>query len=415
MDVSLLGAAREVGRSGVLVSVDEMNLLFDYGVKLDTPPSFPLTPSKVDALFLSHAHLDHCGMVPWAFRALGCHIFSLNVSYQMGRLLQEDFVKINKLKKMETPYGEDEIKAQDRGFQGVNYGEEHHFGNVRFSFHDAGHIPGSASVLVTTKSGHSILYSGDVQTADSRLLKGCSLPHADTLILESTYGDRNHPDRSETVNRLMGSIKETLDGGGIAMMPAFAVGRTQELLLLLKDSGFPVYLEGMGQEVTRIILQYPELLKNAGELEAAANGVSWIADPRGREEVLHEPCVILTTAGMLTGGPIMWYLERLGERRNHSILLTGYQVAGTNGRMLLDEGCIIGDSGQRVPIRCKVESFDLSAHTDQDGLRSIVDKVNPSRVILNHGDPEAVETLSGLLPSGIEVLAPSLGEILKLD
>lgn len=178
-------------------------------------------------------------------------------------------------------------------------------------------------------------YTGDIKTIDTYLQKGATVPKADILI---TDGNRTHPNRKELEKEFVDIIDETISRGGIAVVPAFAVGRTQEVLIMLGNINHPVYLDGMGQDITRLFLQFPDHLKDAELLRESANKVEWISNSSERKRVLYQPCVIVTTAGMINGGPIINYIQRLRSDPKSSIILTGYQVEGTNGRLLMEKG-----------------------------------------------------------------------------
>ncbi|MCX6694830.1 MAG: MBL fold metallo-hydrolase, partial [Candidatus Altiarchaeota archaeon] len=201
------------------------------------------------------------------------------------------------------------------------------------------------------------------------------------------------------------------DRGGKVILPVFAVGRAQEMLLLLKDIGHQVYLDGMAQTATQIILQNPGYVKDYDDLEQAARDAVWVKSRRHRKEILDEAGVILTTAGMLEGGPVIQYISKLYKDANSSIILTGYQVEGTNGRRLVEEGYIIDDATKKkYRVSMNISKFDFSAHADQKGLADLVKKMTPEVVFLIHGEFDSCEALRHEIGGDCKIHIPYLGE-----
>lgn len=385
--------------------------MLDYGVKLGDIPQYPIMPDKADALIISHAHLDHSGMAPALYSKSVLPVYGTPLTLKISHILQHDNVKICKLKKTIIPYSEDSIERMAASEVQVDYGVEHKIGDVKFTLHDAGHIPGAATVLLEAE-GKRILYTGDINNQDTRLMTGAEVPEADILVSESTYGNRNHPDRKETENQFLDAVDSTIEQKGHTIVPVFAVGRSQEILMLLDKTGHKIYFDGLGRDITRIFLANPEYLRDEHALGSAAENAYWIRNHHDRRKALREDgSVIVSTAGMLQGGPILQYISKLRKDSRSSVLLTGYQVPGTNGRKLVEEGFIVDEkTGKHINVKMSVQQFDFSAHADRDGLKDIAEKVNPEEVFLVHGDPEACEMLAEDLEKDCRVHVPELGD-----
>ncbi len=397
MDLTFLGGAREVGKSSVLLETSGLNMVFDSGIKLTEPPTYPEPTDDVDAVFLSHAHLDHCGNLPALHRVHKMPVYGTAVSFELSHMLQHDSMKIDKLKGYEPKYTEKDISRMAAGEIHVTPGNRYNFhGKVDFTFYDAGHIPGSAGILVESDEG-SVFYTGDTHGSDTRLLNKAVYPeHADVIVSESTYGNRSHPQRTEVENVFLDKVEETIERGGVALVPVFAIGRTQELLLILDELDHTIYLDGMARRASQTILRFPDTLKNHDKLQAAVDRTVWIKNRRQRKRICGGPCIIVTTAGMLEGGPVLDYLSHIHKDPVSSILLTGYQVEDTNGRLLVEQGYVVDEeSGMRFDVDMEIQQYDFSAHSDRQTLVETATSMNPEEIVLIHGDEDSVETLAG--------------------
>jgi putative mRNA 3-end processing factor len=409
---SFLGGAGEVGKSCYVLEYEGQKLMLDCGVKLTEPPSYPKIPGSTDTLILSHAH---SGMVPLVYKRNQTPLYGTDITFELSRILQHDSLKVESIRGFPSRYADSDVDKAVKGEVYLEYGKTKRINDkMDLTFYDAGHIPGSAGTLLTVGET-KVLYTGDTNNKETLLARAGNYPKADVMMIESTYGNRDHPDRGETTDEFIGAIESTLDGGGIVLLPAFGVGRSQELLMMLDGMKYPVYLDGMAKTVTRLLLEYPEYLRDPDALQKAANNATWIEDPRDRRSILGEPCIIITTAGMITGGPVIDYIKKLHKAVKSSILLTGYQVEGTNGRLLLDEGYIVDEmTGKKYGVNMNVQHFDFSAHADQSGLIDIASKVDPEKIILVHGDPESCRALSEKLGEKYEVSAPEIGEKIRV-
>jgi putative mRNA 3-end processing factor len=284
------------------------------------------------------------------------------------------------------------------------------------TFHDAGHICGSAiTEIESARTGRKLVYTGDFKSEPQMIQNGAETVKSDILITESTYAMRDHPDRDELIRKFILDIRGVIDSGGTALVPTFAVGRAQELLAILHQNKLTdyVYLDGMARKATEISLYYPHYLKNADLLANAVRKSTTVSSSSHRGDALTGSSIILTTAGMLNGGPVLNYITRLGP--NSKIFLTGYQVEGTNGRRLT-EGLPLIIDGKKYAIKTPWEYYDFSAHAGRKDLVGYAKGSNPEVVFCMHGDEEDVNSLAGELKNeGFKTHAPKLGDTFKID
>jgi putative mRNA 3-end processing factor len=410
--IKFLGGAREVGRSAVLVN-DE--LLLDYGIKLTDPPTFPLNGLRPKSVIISHGHLDHCGLVP-NLMDMKPEIFSTTMTYRLSILLAKDTLKIAENKGHAIPYYNEEIHEFERSVRTVDYGEDFKTNGYSACLYDAGHIPGSSSVYIE-KDNQSLFYTGDINTTTTELLKGSDMdyPESDILVIESTYFNRDHTPRKVLEERFIESIRDTLDIGGRAIVPVFGVGRTQEMMLLLQKYGIHAYVDGMGADVFNLIKRSPESVRDIDRLNQVFRK-SNIVQREKRREIIREPSVIVTSAGMLNGGPVLYYLSQMYDDPKSKIHLTGYQAEGTNGRKALDSGYVEID-GSITHLNCRLELYDFSAHCGDSELRDVVRKFcdNGTQTVLPvHGDK--TEEFANWISEefGVRSVAPANGETIYI-
>ncbi|MFQ5885160.1 MAG: MBL fold metallo-hydrolase [Thermoplasmata archaeon] len=407
MRIQFLGGASRVGSLGMLLEHDHDLLLFDYGYLPSKPPAYPMKAPPVRNCYLSHAHIDHSGMIPWLCGRHDTNVFATMPTIATSDLLHNDSIKVLNLEGYPQPFDEDDLEITRRNFMEMRLGETGKEGDLEITSHSAGHIPGACMYEIVDRE--VILFSGDIHTLNTELVWGAKPVKCDTLILESTYAGRRHPDRLKLDHEFLKKVEVTLDRGGRVIIPAFAVGRTQEMLLILRRKKFEIWLDGMGKRVNRIYLDFPEALRNATKLRNAVRDAKRVRSERGRERALKGE-IIISTSGMLDGGPVLRYINKLKDDPKSGIFLTGYQVDGTNGRRLRDTG-VLDMSGVNVKVECEVSFFDFSAHADHDDLLRFINDCDPERVILCHGDNR------DLLANDIEgrdVLMPKEGEWVEL-
>jgi putative mRNA 3-end processing factor len=428
MDLQFLGGAGEIGRSALLVND---SLLVDYGMLTADPPQYPVGDVDPDAVVVSHGHLDHVGALPSLLSGSARPPIHLTPpTLRLARILGRDTLKLHG-STPRCPFTEEELKRLTQVAETHGYREPFEAAGHEVTLFDAGHIPGSAHVLISEREGHSgnrtesdddggtrLLYTGDFHVDDrrdgervgQRLLAGSTArPEADVVVTESTYADVRHDPRDAVEERFVESVKTTLWEGGTVVVPAFAIGRTQELMLVCAAHDIPTFVDGMGTEVTDAFLDHPEFLRDGDALRRARGHARIVSGRDGRRErIARENAAIVTTSGMLSGGPVVRYVPEIRGSPTNKIALTGYQVAGTPGRELLETGRAEFD-GRVLPVSARVEQYDFSAHADADGLRRFLDAYRDARVLVTHGD-RCEWFADQLRADGVDADAPAVGE-----
>ena len=410
MEVRFLGGASEVGRSAVLV---DDRLLLDYGMQATTPPQYPVGDVDPEAVVVSHGHLDHAGAVP-ALLAGDARppVHWTPPTRDLALLLAGDTLKLHG-GTLQCPFTEEDRRRVTQVSETHAYGEPFEAAGYTVTLFDAGHIPGSAHVLVDDGETR-LLYTGDFHTTSQRLVGGTTTrPEADVVVTESTYHDVTHEDRGAVESRFVERLRTTVWEGGTAVVPAFAIGRTQEVMLICAAHDVDCYVDGMGTRVTDLLRHHPEFLRDADALQRAASHARVVDGRNGqRERIAGGGNVIITTSGMLGGGPAMTYVPEIYDHPVNTIALTGYQVEGTPGRELLETGRAEFD-GRVLPVSATVEQFDFSAHADHDGLRGFLDAYRDAEVLVVHGD-DTPGFASELRGAGYDARAPAVGDHLEV-
>ena len=415
IDIRVLGSGREVGRSSILLDTGSEKFMFDYGIEVQDG-NVPVTPPlTLDGVFISHAHLDHSGLTPQLY-SMGYEGLTFmtsatkNISYE----LLKDSLHVQKKKGVKPQFLPVHINQMEENTEILDNGENVVIGKSKIGFESAGHIPGSSQIVLESQK-NKILYTGDIKFIDTNLMKGAknNFDNINAIISESTYSYANHPDRKELEDRLRTIAQETLYNDGILLLPAFAVGRTQELLLILKDIGFPIIIDGMGVTITEKILMHPDTIRDPEALSEAFGAAGKARRDSQRASVIQNPCIIITTSGMMNGGPVGYYMKHLHKRKDCSIVQTGFQVEGTVGRIFRDTGRYVNE-GIDIKSHMNFEFLDLSAHTDKNHLIDFYKKLNPEKIILVHG--EFTENFARELKEehGFDAFAPSNGETITV-
>ncbi|MEM4296499.1 MAG: beta-CASP ribonuclease aCPSF1 [Candidatus Anstonellales archaeon] len=423
-----LGAFREIGRSCLLIQTKNSKILIDAGIHTGLNPlnassedlypyvnmlGFPI--NDLDAVILTHAHADHVAFLPFLFAAgYDGPVYATQPTKDLTALIQNDYLNVlTKGYGANTPYTKKDIQKELRNFITVNYEEIVDItSEIKLSFYNAGHILGSAIVHLNIGEGkHNILHTGDLKFGFGRLLNPAhtSFPRADTLFIESTYGGKNDvmPQRAESEAKLMSIINETLLNKGKVLIPVFAVGRAQEVLLAIeahvkqnKDWNYPIYIDGMILEASAIHTAYPEYLKENIEKRILSNDSPFeiehlkIAVGMDKQSIAEgEPAVILAPSGMLTGGPSVEYLKLLADDTKSTLIFVGYQSAlslgskiqqGIREFQLPDE-----DGSKHYTLKMRVETAEgFSGHSDRRQLMAWIKNINQKlrAVYTMHGD-----------------------------
>ncbi len=430
--VTALGGFQEVGRSCTLFQTPNTKILIDCGINPDTyepAKAYPHLSSmgfqldELDAVILTHAHMDHCGFIPYLY-AYGFDgpVYCTTPTRDLVMLLQMDYIDImNKNQNAKPPYGVKDIHKELSHMVTVDYGEVMDITpEIKLTFYNAGHILGSSMVHLHVGEGlHNLVFSGDIKYGFTQLFDQATtqFPRMETLFLESTYGGRNDisPNRFETDKRLYSLIRTVIERRGKVLIPVFAVGRSQEIMLVLEelasrnpDMNFPVYIDGMILEASAIHTAYPEYLRHNIQRRILSNDSpfeSKIFEPvkGNRKEVAEgDPAVILAPSGMLSGGPALYYLKAFCEDPKNALIFVGYQSALSLGRKLqrgLKEIPIINEEGRSTTLKVnmQIETVEgFSGHSDRAQLLSFMKNIRPlpERLFTNHGDETKCSELS---------------------
>ena len=424
MDIRFLGGACEVGRSAILVNDA---LLLDFGMLTANPPQFPLETPDPEAVVVSHGHLDHVGTIPALLSGDGRPpIHWTPPTAELARTLARDTLKLHG-GSYNCPFTEPDLKRVTQVSETHGYRAPFEAAGHEITFYNAGHIPGSAHVLVDDGETR-LLYTGDfhIDAASSdvtgkpnavsgqRLVAGTTArPDADIVLCESTYSDVDHEDRAVVEQRFVESVETTLWDGGTVVVPAFAIGRTQELMLVCAAHDIPCYVDGMGTQVTEMLRQYPAYVRDGEAFRRAISHARFVTGRDGqRKRIVDQKAAIITTSGMLSGGPAMTYIPEIRRNPVNKIAMTGYQVEGTPGRDLLETGSAEID-GRVMPVSAQVEQYDFSAHADRDGILEFLEPYRDSSVLINHGD-RCEAFAEELRRDGFDANAPELGDVVSV-
>ena len=395
MEIRVLGAAGEVGRSAFQVNCDGANFLLDYGVMFGkprgSPPTYPLhvKPRDIDSVIITHAHLDHSGCVPSLFVSGNCNVYGTAPTFDLSKLLIQDMIKIEK---NSHSFGIPEIDNMMQKSKIIDFKEKITRGNASFELRSSGHVIGGSTVLVESND-KKLFYTGDINLRGSRLLPPADLDigEVDMVITESTYSQENQMPRNESEKGLIDFANEVIDRKGTLFIPSFSVERSQEVASVLINSGFKhkIIMDGMALKVNEILLRYPEYLRNPEIFKNVMDKVVAVKDHSERKNALKEPCVVISPAGMLVGGNAVYYLQELSFSDKNGIALVSYQGEGTPGKKLLDTGKV-QTRGRDLNVKAEVKQFQFSGHADRDSLFEMIKnlKGNP-RIMTVHGDDES--------------------------
>ncbi len=415
MEIRFLGGAGEVGRSGILLK-DSKTILLDYGIKVDGHTEYPEKAGRVDACIVSHAHLDHSGFSPSLYHEGFPFTVATEPTMKLAELLIKDSMKIHRKKHEHEHFHKAQLHAMMNRYLPLPYSQTTEFDRYDISLHNAGHICGSAVSLIEKKaSGRRLVYTGDFKMEPQLLEKGAEVVKSNILILESTYANKDHPDREGLIQRMVDEMWETVDNGGTALLPAFAVGRSQELLAILQRSGLikRTFIDGMARAATDIVAGYPDYVSDRSLLENAIRNSVWVDSRRKKMEAVDGGNVIVTTSGMLNGGPVLDYITRLN--RESRIFITGFQVEGTNGNKMI-QGRPIDIDGRDYRVRTPFSVYDLSAHAGKKDIHEYVKRSCPETVVCVHGSEENTSILAeDLRAKGFDAYAPRVGDSISVE
>ena len=421
MNVKILGAAKEVGRSAFLVNCDGANFLLDYGVMFGRRGSLPkypqhVKPKDVDGIIITHAHLDHSGYVPSMFVSGHTRVYATPPTLELTQLLIEDMLKIEK---NYHPFDIPELYNMVRNTKEIGYREKVQKGNASFELRSSGHVLGGCTVLVESDKKR-LFYTGDINPKGSRMLPKADLDigEIDLLITESTYSQTEQKPRKESEEGLIDFANEVMDRKGVLFVPAFSVERSQEIACVFRSVNFKhrIIMDGMALKVNEIMFRHPEYLRDPKVFADAINHAVAIKNDRERKNALTEPCVVISPAGMLVGGNAVYYLQHLAFDSKNGIALVSYQGEGTPGEKLLETGKV-SSRGHELKVSAVVRQFQFSGHADRNDLFDLIKNIkgNP-KVLTVHGDDESCTKFAEEIHEkfGLEAYSPKVDETISV-
>ena len=449
---SYLGAASQVGRSCILLQTPESKIVIDCGIDpasekdpfpLLTAPEFDI--QSIDAVIVSHAHLDHSGFIPYLFRyGYTGPVYCTAPTRDVSALLQLDYINVSHAKAQNAPYGSNDVQETVKNTITLDYGVVTDIApDVRLTLYNAGHILGSSLVHLHIGEGwHNILYTGDYKCKQTQLLDGAHkhFPRVETLMTEATYGAQGDimPSRQECEDELAKIILGTLKRGGKTLIPVLGVGRAQEVMLIVEELTrkhklkVPVYIDGMVWDITAIHNMYPGFLNSdvrrrifhEGKDPFLAPCFKQVGSAKERQQVLDGgPCVILATSGMLVGGPSVTYLSELAQDKKNSLVFVSYQGEGSLGAKIQrgERRFVVETNRGNKDVEMEMDSHTipgLSGHSDKNELVSYVHlmKPTPRRIITMHGEKSKCLNLASTLHKtfNVETSAPRLLDAFRL-
>ena len=451
--LTALGAGRQVGRSCFLLQTPNSKIIIDCGIDVSSTgkDKYPyleapeLDLSIIDAIVLSHAHIDHSGLVPYLYK-MGYKgpVYMTPPTRDIAALLALDFIGVAYKQAAQPIFKSSDIRNMVKHSITLNFNEVTDItSDIRITFYNAGHTLGASMIHFNIGNGlHNYVYSGDIKFGKSRSLDSCTtyFPRLETLQIESTYGgkDSNYPSRKESEEELIKFTREVLENGGKALMPELGTGHAQEKMLILEDamtSGklprVPVYIDGMIWDINAVHTSYPDFLSNTLRSAIFSDKNPFISDifrqvgsPQERKEVIEGgPCIIIATSGMLVGGASVEYFRELADNKNNGMILSCYQPPGGLGRQLKEgirEATFnVNGKEEIVPIKLKFIVIDgFSGHSSRNELMAYMSNVNPKpkRVIVNHGEQsKALDFASSIYKTHkIETVVPKNLETIRL-
>ncbi len=423
--MTALGAWREVGRSCSMLQTQDSKILIDCGVKFDEGD--PATPmfwlpevqpfESLDAVVLTHGHLDHCGLVPLLYKyGYDGPLYMTTPTRDLMALLTMDYIKVAEAQGVKKPYDAEDVRKAIRHTITLDWGETTDIApDLRLTYHNAGHIIGSSVAHFHVGDGqYNVAFSGDIKYERSWLFNPAAnkFPRLDALICESTYGGRDdfQPSRERASEQSRDILQQTAKKGGKTVFPVFAVGRSQEVMLVIEElmrkgeiPRQPVYLDGMIWEATAIHTCYPEYLNNQlkqaifqrGENPLLSDIFQRVDSWGMRQKILGDPdpCIVLATSGMLTGGPVMEYLKHWADDKRNTLCFVGFNAEGTLGRRLQRGWREVPyrEEGQHKSVRVEmdIETIDgFSGHCDRRQLMNFIQNMDPrpKLVLTGHGE-----------------------------
>ncbi|MHA1292897.1 MAG: MBL fold metallo-hydrolase [Promethearchaeota archaeon] len=431
--IEFLGGCREVGRSAILIESESgTKCLLDYGIRLTEEDRFPfeVKANEIKAIALTHCHIDHSGALPIIYKGKSPSLLTNAITLAVIEVLIRDMIRVSNYS---YPFGLKEINKLIRKSVFLDNKTRYKIGdNFYITFINAGHVPGSVSILIDVDN-KKILYTGDINTQNTMLIRSFNsldIPALDAFIVESTYALREHPNRESLEKEFIDAIINITENGGLVLIPAFGVARSQEILLILNKYGYSgkIFIDGMAKRISNLYLNYPKEIKNFSAYRKSLRSAKFITRTKMRAKIKKESGVIIAPSGMMRGGTAIDYAKKCLNDPNSAIYLVGYQVDGSPGRKLLDNGVFeyeerfpnnIVQKKLRIKALCDIAYYDFSSHIDGVHLVKLIENIkfknNSKETFCVHGDSKSTTTLSReFVKRGYNSVAPEIGETYKI-
>ena len=430
--ITFLGGVREVGRSGILIeSKNGEGCVLDYGIRFRGKERLPqdLDTKRLKAVAVTHCHVDHSGAIPYLYKKKKMPFLTNQLTLRISDILIKDTLRISNF---QYPFRYRELDLMRESAYFLQNGIRKKIADDFFiTFFNAGHVPGSVSILVDV-DGKRILYTGDINNQETNLVESADpspIPEIDALITESTYALREHPSREEIEKRFVENIIEITENGGKVLIPAFGVARSQEALMILQRYNYigKIFIDGLARKICNVYLELPEYLKDEALYRKSLKKASFISKKRGRTTAKESNAAIIAPSGMLKGGASISFVKSFLNDPTSAIYLVGYQAEGSPGRKLLEEGVFeYKESGRnkisenfKMVAKCDSEYFNFSSHADGKHLHQYIEnlkfKNDSNNIFCVHGDNKSTTTFAKeLVEKSYNSVAPEIGEIYKI-